>query len=130
MSDGHHGHAHGQMPGAASSAATVSDPVCGMEVDPASALAHEHGGQKFFFCGKRCLDKFTANPAQYIGNAPAGPRQPAAARQPLSGATIWTCPMHPEIRRDGPGACPICGMALEPLDAVGATRARTSSSPT
>jgi Cu+-exporting ATPase len=75
-------------------------------------LVREHGGQKFYFCGKRCLEKFAADPARYAASA-APP--PAGAPSPKAGATIWTCPMHPEIRRENPGACPICGMALEPL---------------
>ncbi len=93
---------------AGSGAATVKDPVCGMLVDPATAkhkAAHE--GKDYFFCSARCREKFEANPAQYLGDAkPAAPAMPAG--------TIYTCPMHPEIRQVGPGACPLCGMALEP----------------
>jgi Cu+-exporting ATPase len=92
-------------------AAETIDPVCGMSVDPATALAHRHGDQTYYFCSARCRDKFAAEPAKYVeAQTPAPAAAPAAG-----GATVWTCPMHPEIRRDEPGACPICGMALEPL---------------
>src|SRR6266542_1848688 len=87
----------------------VRDPVCGMTVDPATARHRaEHAGKRYYFCGARCLERFTAEPARFAEAAP--PRaMPAAAGR-------WTCPMHPEIVRDGPGACPICGMALEPAE--------------
>ena len=92
----------------ADSLATAIDPVCGMTVDPAKTPHHAtHGGTHYHFCGAGCLAKFTAEPAKYLSDAP---RVEAAA---LPGA-IYTCPMHPEIRQVGPGACPICGMALEP----------------
>ena len=87
---------------------TAIDPVCGMTVDPAKTVHHAaHGGTQYHFCGAGCLAKFTAEPAKYLSDAP---RVEAVA---LPGA-IYTCPMHPEIRQVGPGACPICGMALEP----------------
>jgi Cu+-exporting ATPase len=87
---------------------TEKDPVCGMEVDVASARhRHSHRGQEFYFCSSRCLEKFRSDPEKYL--AP----EPEAATQ-SDGAVIYTCPMHPEIRRDKPGNCPICGMALEP----------------
>jgi Cu+-exporting ATPase len=86
----------------------VKDPVCGMSVDPAAAEHRfDHDGTTYSFCSAGCRTKFAANPARYLGPKSA-PVQP-----PPAGA-IYTCPMHPEIRRDGPGACPICGMALEP----------------
>ncbi|HSG63676.1 MAG TPA: heavy metal translocating P-type ATPase [Gammaproteobacteria bacterium] len=94
---------------AAPSTATV-DPVCGMTVDPAEALAHEHGGGTFHFCSAGCRDKFVRDPRQYLE-----PQSADAGAAPTGAGTVWTCPMHPEIRRDAPGACPICGMALEPL---------------
>jgi Cu+-exporting ATPase len=86
----------------------VRDPVCGMIVDPATARHRaEHADKRYYFCGARCLERFTAEPERFAEAAP--PRaMPAAAGR-------WTCPMHPEIVRDGPGACPICGMALEPM---------------
>lgn len=86
----------------------VSDPVCGMQVDP-SATPHQavlHGG-RFHFCSARCRDRFVADPAAYLAPAPVD------APAPVPG-TIYICPMHPEIRRPGPGTCPICGMTLEP----------------
>jgi Cu+-exporting ATPase len=89
------------QPGAA------TDPVCGMSVDPASARHRaEHDGKSYFFCGTRCLERFSAEPKRFLAPKPAV--APAGARS-------WTCPMHPEVVRDTPGACPICGMALEPL---------------
>jgi Cu+-exporting ATPase len=87
-----------------------------MTIDPAHAAGqHEHAGRTYYFCNPVCLARFKANPAAFLAEeapAPAPPRQPAPEAQPGSGA--WTCPMHPEIVRDGPGSCPICGMALEP----------------
>ena len=88
---------------------SVHDPVCGMSVDPALA-AHraEHDGRSYFFCSARCREQFTAEPARYLTPAAAAP--PTAAED-----AHWTCPMHPQIIRAGPGSCPICGMALEPM---------------
>jgi Cu+-exporting ATPase len=86
----------------------ATDPVCGMSVDRSSArhfLRHE--GQGFYFCSAGCKGKFEAEPAKYLGER--------AAPQPMPKGTQYTCPMHPEIIRDKPGACPICGMALEPM---------------
>ena len=86
---------------------TATDPVCGMTVDPATSRHHfEHGGATFHFCCAGCRDKFAADPDRYLA-----PRDEPAAD---TGA-IYTCPMHPEVRQVGPGSCPICGMALEPL---------------
>jgi Cu+-exporting ATPase len=86
------------------------DPVCGMRVTIATAKhVHEHEGVTRYFCNPRCREKFIADPAAYADGPPA--RKPVAAP---AGAT-WTCPMHPEIRKQGPGDCPICGMALEPV---------------
>ncbi|HEX3881105.1 MAG TPA: heavy metal translocating P-type ATPase [Stellaceae bacterium] len=85
---------------------TVLDPVCGMTVDPAAARHHaEHEGRNHFFCGPRCRERFIADPRRFLAPAPSA--------QSESGK--WTCPMHPEIERDEPGPCPLCGMALEPL---------------
>ena len=93
------------------------DPVCGMEVDKATARhRYERGSQPYFFCGARCREKFVAAPESYLAKREAPP-------PPISKSTIFTCPMHPEIRQEGPGNCPICGMALEPLD--GDRRGRT-----
>ncbi|PJI87225.1 copper-translocating P-type ATPase [Sphingomonas koreensis] len=84
------------------------DPVCGMAVDPAVTSHHaSHEGHDYRFCSSGCRAKFLADPGHYLGD---NPRQSV----PAAPGTIYTCPMHPEIRRDQPGACPICGMALEP----------------
>ena len=110
----HRGHRHGtdhpQHAAGADEAAATVDPVCGMSVDPSAALSHRHGAETYYFCSPRCRDRFVAEPAKFIDAKKAG-----VAESPRLVATIWTCPMHPEIRRDAPGACPICGMALEPL---------------
>jgi P-type Cu+ transporter len=87
----------------------VRDPVCGMTVDPhKTPHRHEHGGRTYYFCSAGCRTRFSADPAKYLSPAQAmpAPAVPAGA--------IYTCPMHPQIRQVGPGACPICGMALEP----------------
>ncbi len=91
----------------ADSGGKAVDPVCGMTVDPA-ATAHRnaHEGQDYFFCSAGCRTKFIANPERYLGEAPEPP--------PAIPGAIYTCPMHPEVRQEGPGSCPICGMALEP----------------
>ena len=90
------------------------DPVCGMTVDPETAtLKAEHGGQTYYFCSAGCRTKFTANPAKYLD-----PELISAAADAQPKDAIYTCPMHPEIRQVGPGSCPICGMALEPLMAT------------
>jgi len=86
-----------------------TDPVCGMEVDPAKAAGStEHAGRTWYFCSQGCLKKFKVNPSQYDGSQPKNP-----VPESTSDAE-YTCPMHPEIVRDAPGNCPICGMALEP----------------
>lgn len=87
---------------------TALDPVCGMTVDPAKTAHHaHHNGTEFHFCSAGCLAKFKADPPKYLAGKPRA--QPVAAP-----GAIWTCPMHPQIRQEGPGTCPICGMALEP----------------
>jgi Cu+-exporting ATPase len=87
------------------------DPVCGMTVDPAtSPHRHVHAGHAYHFCSPRCRGEFAADPEKYLHGAPAQRPQPAAPA-----GTIYTCPMHPQVRQQGPGSCPICGMALEPL---------------
>ena len=101
---GGHGHAHGKV----RAAQQVIDPVCGMAVDPAATAHHAaHGGQDYHFCSASCRTKFIADPDRYLG---ANVAEPVAAAP----GTMWTCPMHPEVRQDHPGPCPICGMALEP----------------
>jgi Cu+-exporting ATPase len=92
----------------------VSDPVCGMTVDPdATAHHHELGGTAYHFCSAGCRSKFIAVPHRYLGS-----KLVAAAAEGVPEDAIWTCPMHPEIRQVGSGNCPICGMALEPLEAT------------
>ncbi|CAO3408219.1 heavy metal translocating P-type ATPase [Azospirillum largimobile] len=126
MNDLHHGHGH--QPGhdhhgphhhaGPDDHRTVKDPVCGMMVDPAQTAHHaEHDGHSFHFCSARCHDKFVTAPEQYLKPEakPAAPEQ--AGRDSPQKGIIYTCPMHPEIRQEGPGNCPICGMALEPAGA-------------
>jgi len=97
----HGGHDHG------ADVMTVKDPVCGMDVNPETAKHRTtYKGQEYFFCAAGCRTKFEADPERYL--APKGPVEAAPA------GTIYTCPMHPEVRQEGPGFCPICGMALEP----------------
>ena len=87
---------------------SVIDPVCGMTIDPTTSAHHaEHEGQAFHFCSAGCRTKFIGDPDRYLTTDP----KPGA---PAPSGTIYTCPMHPEIRQEGPGSCPICGMALEP----------------
>ena len=88
--------------------ATAIDPVCGMTVDPAkSPHRHSHAQKTYHFCSAGCRGKFAADPDKYLHRAK---NEPAVDTK----NAIYTCPMHPEIRQVGPGACPICGMALEP----------------
>src|SRR5919108_851191 len=92
--------------GAAQPEHVVVDPVCGMKVDPhTTPHRYQHQGRTYYFCSAGCRGKFAADPARYLGGKEAAP---------VPAGTIYTCPMHPEIRQVGPGACPICGMALEP----------------
>ena len=93
---------------------TATDPVCGMTVKIADAPNKaDHDGHTYYFCSPRCLGKFSAEPLRYLQPAAARPGAAPAAKP----GTIYTCPMHPEIRQVGPGSCPICGMALEPAEA-------------
>ena len=97
--------------GPARTTAAVKDPVCGMTVDPATAKHRaEHAGTTYFFCSDGCRIKFVADPAKYLA--------PTAAPVPAKPGATYTCPMDPQIRQQGPGSCPICGMALEPLEAT------------
>ena len=103
------GHAHHHHHTAAEDTAT--DPVCGMKVKVATAKhTATHEGHTYYFCNPKCLQKFTAEPLRYLKP------EEAAAAPPVAPGTIFTCPMHPEIRQVGPGSCPICGMALEPAE--------------
>ncbi len=118
-SGAHDGHDHGErgrpVPkpmhrlSVAPSDGLAKDPVCGMDVDPHTAKhTAQHGGRTYYFCAAGCRTKFVADPARYLG--------PGKGAAPVAAGTIYTCPMHPEIRQAGPGSCPICGMALEPAD--------------
>jgi Cu+-exporting ATPase len=94
---------------------TATDPVCGMTVKTADAPNKaDHDGHTYYFCSPRCFAKFTAAPLRYLKPAAA----PTAAASAVKQGTIYTCPMHPQIRQVGPGSCPICGMALEPAEAT------------
>lgn len=98
------------------------DPVCGMTVDPATARATaDHEGRTFHFCCAGCRDLFVAEPAKYLDAADGAGSSGCCAERPtppppedLPEDTVYTCPMHPEVRQIGPGTCPDCGMALEP----------------
>ncbi len=86
----------------------ATDPVCGMQVSRATArFMAKHGGDRVYFCSARCQEKFEAAPEDYLGDRPAP--------EPMPEGTLYTCPMDPEIVQEGPGDCPICGMALEPM---------------
>ncbi|MGE0443767.1 MAG: heavy metal translocating P-type ATPase [Vicinamibacterales bacterium] len=114
-----HAHAHAHHP----AADTVIDPVCGMTISPADAAGHaDYRGNTYYFCSRSCQAKFAQNPEAFIA-----PTSTAAAPAPPDHRTVgpsdprtveYTCPMHPEIRQMGPGSCPICGMALEPVTAT------------
>ncbi|MBX9933483.1 MAG: heavy metal translocating P-type ATPase [Methylobacterium sp.] len=108
----HAGHSccsHGAVP-ANDVGGMVKDPVCGMDVDPHAAKHRaEHGGRPYYFCSNGCRTKFEADPVRYLDPASA-----AGPAEPVPEGTIYTCPMHPEVRQVGPGSCPICGMGLEP----------------
>src|SRR6266404_3253075 len=105
---GHHQACGAGTHGDADKAATIAvDPVCGMRVEPATAKHRfAYRGQEYLFCCARCRTRFEAEPENFLK-----PKQPEAA---VPTGTIYTCPMHPEVRQVGPGGCPICGMALEP----------------
>jgi Cu+-exporting ATPase len=91
-------------------AGTAIDPVCGMTVDPAkSPHRHDYRHATYHFCSAGCSGKFAADPERYLHDA-----TPDAAAEAVPEGTIYTCPMHPDVRQIGPGSCPICGMALEP----------------
>ena len=98
-----HGHHHHAAP-----KTSVRDPVCGMIVDLATSKhPFEYRGETWHFCSARCRSKFAADPAKYLDKTSQPPAE-------MPQGTIYTCPMHPQIRQVGPGSCPICGMALEP----------------
>ncbi len=106
-----HSHDHTAAP------AEVLDPVCGMTISPADSVGQvDHKGQRYYFCNQTCLDQFRAAPETFLRDRPAPHESPADARRE------YTCPMDPEVRQRGPGACPKCGMALEPVDVAPMTR--------
>ena len=105
----HHGKHDPHHEAAAAVLETVKDPVCGMTVDPAKTAHHaEHAGHAYHFCSAGCRTKFIAEPGKYLQE------RPPLRAEAVAPGTIYTCPMHPQIRQPGPGSCPICGMALEP----------------
>src|SRR5262245_8761978 len=109
MTHSPHDHtASASAPGPAGQQAAI-DPVCGMEVLPEEAAGSAvHAGVTYWFCNPGCREKFVAEPERYLAPRPAS--DPAAEGD----GRVYTCPMHPEVRQIGPGACPKCGMALEP----------------
>jgi Cu+-exporting ATPase len=131
---------HLPMSLADSKSSLAKDPVCGMSVDPATAKHKgEHKGAIYYFCSGGCREKFVAEPAKYLGTVGAGhslsrdgrpsgrpldragrAHRARLQRQSPAAGAIYTCPMHPQIRQDHPGNCPICGMALEPEIAAAA----------
>ncbi|HVA77995.1 MAG TPA: heavy metal translocating P-type ATPase [Candidatus Binataceae bacterium] len=122
MDQSHHGpHRHQGSPGATPRGIAI-DPVCGMEVDTAATdRVIVHDGVSYYFCNDKCVALFRANPAEFIAAAAMSPEEKSAARAAAAPpGSQYTCPMHPEIVRDAPGACPICGMALEPMSPLAA----------
>jgi Cu+-exporting ATPase len=103
-----HNELHGQAVSNAAAETPFTDPVCGMRVAASPDRTVAYSGMAYHFCSAGCMAKFRANPPKYLAPKPAEPAQAAPA------GAIYTCPMHPEIRRPAPGNCPICGMALEP----------------
>jgi len=103
-------HEHASHHGAMVSAGRAKDPVCGMTIDPHTAKhKHTHEGSVWYFCSAGCRQRFIAAPDKY--------RSGKQTTEPEPAGTVYTCPMHQQIRQVGPGFCPICGMALEPVDA-------------
>jgi P-type Cu+ transporter len=111
-----HRHSAGEPPNLArlpvAAQAVEKDPVCGMDVPADAPLESQHAGKTYHFCSQPCLDRFNHDPGKFV----AAPKEPPKATElaPAGAVVQWTCPMHPQIVRDAPGSCPICGMALEP----------------
>jgi Cu+-exporting ATPase len=103
---------------AAAAPAEVLDPVCGMTISPDDAVGHVAlKGDTYYFCSQSCLEQFKADPERFLTS-----NRPAAAARPAHKEREYTCPMDPEVRQKGPGACPKCGMALEPVDVAPVTK--------
>ncbi|MCZ6603035.1 MAG: heavy metal translocating P-type ATPase, partial [Planctomycetota bacterium] len=98
----------GESPELGKSEPSAVDPVCGMKVGAGSAYRHRHNGRDLSFCSKHCMERFKASPGDFLASKPSAPLD--------TSESVYTCPMHPEVQREGPGACPICGMALEPVE--------------
>ena len=114
-SDHQNGHSCCSASKANVSTGLVKDPVCGMTVDPARTEHHHvHGSEEHHFCSASCRAKFISDPNRYLSKATS--RTKAVAVPHSAEGSVWTCPMHPEIRQVGPGTCPICGMGLEPAE--------------
>src|SRR5262245_4187281 len=105
--------------GAHDAVATEIDPVCGMDVTPGDAEggSAEHAGTTYWVCNPSCRERFVADPVRYLA-----PPSPTAGAHGVD-TRVYTCPMHPEVRQVGPGACPKCGMALEPVEPLAADEA-------
>src|SRR5262245_5995218 len=98
-------------PNSTGSSSEHIDPVCGMTVDPLHAAgSHEYRGKTYFFCNPSCLERFKNNPTAYL--EPKKTDVSSVVHKDVE----YTCPMDPEVRQIGPGACPKCGMALEPVN--------------
>ena len=105
----HHHHPETTSTQAGDTSAELKDPVCGMTVTAQSPHQYKHVNQNYYFCSVKCLGKFSAAPQKYMQSQPEDEAAAAA-----TAGTIYTCPMHPEVRQDHPGSCPKCGMTLEP----------------
>ena len=108
-----HTHVHG-APASQAPSDVLKDPVCGMTVTAQSPHVLQHEGKPVYFCSAGCKGKFAADPAKYLRPVAVASTPLASEAAPAVAGAIYTCPMHPEIRQDHPGACPKCGMALEP----------------
>src|SRR6185503_14003220 len=100
-----------------SAGAASVDPVCGMTVDPNSAAgSFEYKGQTYYFCSAHCLNKFRQDPESFVKEPTETTALEPPETQPKKPSQPgYTCPMHPEVKQEGPGSCPKCGMALEPI---------------
>jgi Cu+-exporting ATPase len=118
---GHPARKHGELFPILTPPPAAVDPVCGMTVDPATARASStHGGKTYYFCCPSCKQRFDAGPERYLAGTP---QPPPTEVGPVA---LYTCPMHPEVRQDHPGACPKCGMALEPAGGLPGSRVEYS----